>query len=341
MTAPDLVIAAIVPCYNEAPAIAKVVRDLQRAVPGIDVYVYDNNSTDGTAEVARAAGAEVRYERMKGKGNVLRRAFGDIDADVYVLIDGDDTYDASAAPRMIQTLLDGPYDHVLGTRVDDPNASAYRPGHATGNKIFNRIVGRLFGLPVTDMLSGYRVMSRRFVKSFPALSREFETETEITVHSMNLRVPQIEIPTAFKDRAEGTESKLNTVSDGLKILSLIGHLIRFERPVLFHGLIGAIFALIAIVLAIPLFVEYAHTGLVPRFPTAVLAASLMVIAILTWVLGFVLEGITRLRRETSRLNYLTYSAPGQPIKRLPLEHPAPAGTADPAPASPAPAQHAN
>jgi glycosyltransferase involved in cell wall biosynthesis len=320
----DLVIAAIVPCYNEAPAIAKVVTDLKASVPGIRVVVYDNNSTDGTDEVARAAGAEVRYERLKGKGNVIRRAFGDIDADVYLLIDGDDTYDASAAPELIATLLEGPYDHVLGTRVDDPEATAYRPGHEAGNRVFNRIVSRLFGLPVTDMLSGYRVMSRRFVKSFPALSREFETETEITVHSMNLRVPQIEVPTMFKDRAEGTESKLNTVSDGIKILTLIGHLIRFERPVLFHGLIGAVFAIVAVILSIPLFVVYGQTGLVPRFPTAFLAASLMVIAFLTWILGFVLEGVTRLRRETSRLNYLTYSAPGQHVKRLPLEHPEPA-----------------
>jgi glycosyltransferase involved in cell wall biosynthesis len=323
VTPDDLVIAAIVPCHNEAPAIHKVVTDLKAAVPGIHVYVYDNNSSDGTDEEARRAGAEVRYEHTKGKGNVIRRAFGDIDADVYLMIDGDDTYDAAAAPEMIRTLLEGPYDHILGVRQDDPSSTAYRPGHEAGNRAFNRVVGRLFGTPVSDMLSGYRVMSRRFVKSFPALSREFETETELTVHVMNLRVPHTEVPVGFRDRAEGTESKLNTYSDGFKILSLIAHLIRFERPVLFHGLIGAVFALVALVLAIPLFVEYGKTGLVPRFPTAFLAASLMVIAFLTWILGFILEGITRLRRETSRLNYLTYSAPGRSERRLPLDHSAP------------------
>ena len=321
VTHDDLVIAAIVPCHNEAPAIHKVVTDLKAAVPGIHVYVYDNNSTDGTDEVARRAGAEVRYEHTKGKGNVIRRAFGDIDADVYLMIDGDDTYDAAAAPEMIRTLLEGPYDHILGVRQDDPEATAYRPGHEAGNRMFNRVVGKLFGTPVSDMLSGYRVMSRRFVKSFPALSREFETETELTVHVMNLRVPHTEVPVGFKDRAEGTESKLNTYSDGFKILSLIAHLIRFERPVLFHGIMGAIFAVVAIVLAIPLFIEYGRTGLVPRFPTAFLAASLMVIAFLTWILGFILEGVTRLRRETSRLNYLTYSAPGTSTRRLPVDHP--------------------
>lgn len=323
MTPDDLVIAAIVPCHNEAPAIHKVVTDLKAAVPGIHVYVYDNNSTDGTDEVARRAGAEVRYEHTKGKGNVIRRAFGDIDADVYLMIDGDDTYDAAAAPEMIRTLLEGPYDHILGVRQDDPTSTAYRPGHEAGNRMFNRVVGRMFGTPVSDMLSGYRVMSRRFVKSFPALSREFETETELTVHVMNLRVPHAEVPIAFKDRAEGTESKLNTYSDGFKILSLIAHLVRFERPVLFHGLIGAVFAVIALVLAIPLFIEFGRTGLVPRFPTAFLAASLMVIAFLTWILGFILEGVTRLRRETSRLNYLTYSAPGTSERRLPISHSAP------------------
>ncbi|MFZ7089068.1 glycosyltransferase family 2 protein [Curtobacterium sp. RRHDQ10] len=321
MTDDDLVIAAIVPCYNEAAAVGKVVTDLLEAVPGIHVFVYDNNSTDGTDELARAAGATVRYERTKGKGNVIRRAFGDIDADVYLLIDGDDTYDASAAPEMIRTLLEGPYDHILGVRQDDPEATAYRPGHEAGNRAFNTIVGRIFGLPVSDMLSGYRIFSRRFVKSFPALSKEFEIETELTIHSMNLRIPQTEVPVGFRDRPEGSESKLSTVKDGLKILSLIAHLIRYERPLLFHGILGGVFALVAVILAIPLFVEFSETGLVPRFPTAILAGLLMVIAFFTWLVGFVLDGITRSRRETSRLAYLTYAAPNSPGVRLAWDAP--------------------
>ena len=222
-------IAAIVPCYNEEAAVGTVVTDLKNAVPGIEVYVYDNNSSDRTAEVAAAAGAIVRTETRKGKGNVVRRAFADIDADVYVMIDGDDTYDASAAPEMIDLLVRENLDHVLGCRVDDKDNSAYRPGHAQGNKMFNSLVGFLFGDTVTDMLSGYRVFSRRFVKSFPALSREFEIETELTVHSMALRVPQAEYGVGFKDRPAGSESKLRTFHDGFRILGLIGRLVAHER----------------------------------------------------------------------------------------------------------------
>ncbi|MEO8750057.1 MAG: glycosyltransferase, partial [Allobranchiibius sp.] len=206
-------IAAIVPCYNEEVAVGQVVKDLLAAVDGIVVYVYDNNCSDDTVRVATEAGAVVRSESRKGKGNVVRRAFADIDADVYLLIDGDDTYDASAAPQLIETLLSGPYDHVLGVRTDNPDATAYRPGHASGNRLFNRLITALFGEPVTDMLSGYRVFSHRFVKSFPALAREFEIETELTVHAVNLRVPQIEVPVGFKDRPEGSESKLRTYHD--------------------------------------------------------------------------------------------------------------------------------
>lgn len=313
MTPDDLVIAAIVPCHNEAASVAKVVTDLRRAVPGMHVYVYDNRSTDGTDEIAREAGAIVRYEDLKGKGNVIRRAFGDIDADVYLLIDGDDTYEAEAAPEMIETLLRGPYDHVLGVRKDEQATSAYRPGHEAGNKAFNRLVSRLFGLPVTDMLSGYRVFSRRFVKSFPALSREFEVETELTIHSATLRLPQTEFEVGFRDRPEGSESKLNTVKDGFKILNLIGHLIRYERPLLFHGVIGGLFVLVSLALGLPVVAEFAETGLVPRFPTALLAASLTIVGVLTWSVGLVLDGVTRARRETSRLSYLAYSAPGRRV----------------------------
>lgn len=301
-------IAAIVPCHNEAAAIRQVVEDLKRVQPDMTIYVYDNRSTDDTAAIAAEAGAIVRHEKMKGKGNVIRRAFADVDADIYVLIDGDDTYDAEALPSMIRELREGPLDHVVGVRKQ-VSATAYRPGHSSGNKAFNALVSRVFGYRVNDMLSGYRVFSRRFVKSFPAVSREFEVETELTVHSMNLRVPQAEVEVGFKDRPEGSESKLNTYSDGIKILRLIVSLVRHERPWLFHGLAGALVLIASLILGIPIVAEFAETGLVPRFPTAFLAASLAIIAVLVWLLGLILDGIAKSRRETSRLSYLTFPAP--------------------------------
>ncbi len=297
-------IAAIVPCYNEAIAIGKVVTDLRNAVPEMTIYVYDNNSTDGTDIAARDAGAVVRYERNKGKGNVIRRAFADIEADIYLMIDGDDTYDASAAPAMIQALLEGPFDHVLGVRKEE-GVGAYRPGHSTGNRAFNIVVERIFGVAVRDMLSGYRVFSRRFVKSFPAVSREFETETELTIHAANLRVPQVEVEVGFQDRPEGAESKLRTYRDGFKILKLILHLTRVERPVLFHSVVAAFFALIGIGLALPVFIEYLNTGLVPRFPTAILAAVTELIAIMSFFLGLTLSAVKRSKDENMRLVYLS------------------------------------
>jgi glycosyltransferase involved in cell wall biosynthesis len=306
-TAP--VVVAIVPCYNEEAAVGKVVADLTAAVPGITVYVYDNNSSDRTAEVARAAGAIVRTELRRGKGNVVRRAFADLDADVYLLIDGDDTYDAAAAPHLIETLLSGPYDHVLGVRTEETDQSAYRPGHAAGNKMFNRLVSALFGEPVSDMLSGYRVFSRRFVKSFPALSREFEIETELTVHSVNLRVPQVEVAVGFRDRPEGSESKLRTYHDGFRILRLIGELLQYERPLAFFGSIGAALVLVSIALGIPIVWTFAHTHTVPRLPTAVLASSLVIVAMLSLVVGLVLNGVLRARQEAARLQYLRWPAP--------------------------------
>lgn len=299
-----LSIAAIVPCYNEEVAVAAVVNDLRAAVEGITVYVYDNNSTDRTAEVAAEAGAIVRTESRKGKGNVVRRAFADIEADVYLLIDGDDTYEAAAAPKLIATLLSGPYDHVLGVRTDDPDASAYRPGHAAGNRLFNRLITTLFGEQVTDMLSGYRVFSRRFVKSFPALAREFEIETELTVHAVNLRVPQIEVPVGFRDRPEGSESKLRTYHDGFRILRLIGGLLQYERPLALFSGIGAFLTLVAVVLGAPLVITFARTHTVPRLPTAVLTTGLLLAACLSIVIGLILNGILRLRQETARLSYL-------------------------------------
>jgi len=297
-------IAAIVPCYNEEVAVANVVTDLLDAVPGMTVYVYDNNSSDRTAEVAAAAGAVVRTELRKGKGNVVRRAFADIDADIYLLIDGDDTYDAAAAPQLIETLLSGPYDHLLGVRTEDSDTSAYRPRHAAGNRLFNRLISRLFGEPVTDMLSGYRVFSRRFVKSFPSLSREFEIETELTVHAVNLRIPQIEVPVGFRDRPAGSESKLRTYHDGFRILRLIGGLVQYERPLALFSGIGALFMLIAVILGVPLLVTFADTHEVPRLPTAVLATGLVLVGVLSIVVGLIVNGILRLRQETARLTYL-------------------------------------
>jgi len=303
-------IAAIVPCYNEALAIEKVVQDLKAAVPDMEVYVYDNNSSDGTSEIAAAAGAIVRHEHQKGKGNVVRRAFADVEADIYVLIDGDDTYDASYLPAMIAELRRGPYDHILGVRKET-TTTAYRPGHALGNRGFNWLVGSIFGQPVSDMLSGYRVFSRRFVKSFPALSREFEIETELTVHSMSLRVPQREVEVGFKDRPEGSESKLRTYHDGFRILSLVAQLIRHERPMFFYGLLGALAAVVGVLLSIPVFIEFFETGLVARFPTAVLSLGFVLAGALSGTIGLVLDGVLRGRREFSRLSYLRWSAAPQ------------------------------
>lgn len=301
-----LSIAVIVPCHNEEIAIPTVVADLKMALPSATIYVYDNRSTDRTAEAAAAAGAVVRREELKGKGNVVRRAFADIDADVYVLIDGDDTYDAAVAPQMIEVLLSGPYDHVLGVRKQ-VSETAYRPGHSAGNRAFNRLVGGLFGRPVSDMLSGYRVFSRRFVKSFPSLSREFEIETELTVHAMNLRVPQVEIEVGFKDRPEGSESKLRTYRDGFKILGLVTDLLRHERPLAFYGVLGWVTFVIGVVLAIPIVIEFLQTGLVPRLPTAVLASGFGVVAFLLWAVGLILDGVLKGRQELARLAYLRIS----------------------------------
>ena len=305
----QLRIAAIVPCHNEDAAVGKVVQELRAAVPTMDVYVYDNRSTDETQERAREAGAIVRVEAEKGKGNVVRRAFGDLDADVYLLIDGDDTYDASASSTMIRTLLAGPYDHVLGVRtIADPTSSAYRPGHERGNRALNGIVGWAFGTNVGDMLSGYRVFSRRFVKSFPAVSREFEIETELTVHSLALRVPQTSVPIGFKDRPAGSESKLRTYRDGSRILKLIVSLVRHERPVAFYGLLGAALVLAALILAIPVVIDFARTGLVERFPTLFFAFTLLLAGCLMLAAGLVLDGIRKSRHEQARLAYLQYPA---------------------------------
>jgi glycosyltransferase involved in cell wall biosynthesis len=304
-------IAAIVPCHNEEVAVAKVVADLHASVPGMTVYVYDNCSTDRTIERAQQAGAVVRSEPLKGKGNVVRRAFADIDADIYLLIDGDDTYDAGAAPIMIQKLVDQHLDHVLGVRREverTAGSSAYRPAHETGNRALNKIVCAIFGDTLGDMLSGYRVFSRRFVKSFPAVSKEFEIETELTVHSLALRIPSTSVQVGFRDRAAGSESKLRTYRDGWKILHVIINLFRHERPITFFGLFAALTGLIAVALGTPVLVQYLQTDMVPRFPTLFVSSFLLMVSVLAMVAGLVLDGIRKARHEHSRLAYMRHPA---------------------------------
>ena len=304
-------IAVIVPCYNEEIAIAGVVRDFRNALPTARVYVYDNKSTDRTAELAAQAGAVVGFEPFPGKGNVMRRMFSDIDADVYVLVDGDDTYDSASAPAMIRLLLDGQLDMVNGVRVSTQK-EAYRFGHRFGNVLLTDMVAMTFGRQFTDMLSGYRVFSRRFVKSFPALATGFEIETELTVHALELRMKTAELPTPYKERPEGSASKLNTLRDGVRILRTIAKLIKEERPIWFFGSIALALALFSVGLAAPLFAEYWRIGLVPRLPTATLTASIMLLAFLSLTCGLILESVTRTRQELKRLAYLAIAAPGWP-----------------------------
>ena len=258
--------------------------------------------------MAAAAGAVVRQETLKGKGNVIRRALADVDADIYLMIDGDDTYDADAAPRMIKTMLEGPYDHVTGVRTPEGDG-AYRSGHEMGNRFFNRVVSVIFGHPVNDMLSGYRVFSRRFVKSFPAVSRAFEIETELTVHAINNRVPQAEVPVGFRDRPEGSESKLRTYHDGFRILRMIARLLHHERPLALYGVLSAALVLVGLGLGAPVIVEFARTGLVPRFPTAFLAASVMLLSVITLLIGILLDGLRKVRQENTRIAYMSLPAP--------------------------------
>ncbi|MBB3175907.1 glycosyltransferase family 2 protein [Variovorax sp. Sphag1AA] len=296
-------VAVLIPCYNEEAAIEQVVRGFRASLPHADIYVYDNNSRDDTQEVARKAGAIVRVERRQGKGNVVRRMFADIDSDVYVLVDGDATYDASAAPEMIARLIEEENDMVVACRVHD-TADAYRPGHQFGNAVLTGFVAWLFGKSFTDILSGYRVFSRRFVKSFPALSKGFETETELTVHALELRMPVAEIETPYGARPPGSVSKLSTYSDGLRILRLILALYKHERPLLFFAVIAFVLAVVSLGLATPVVIEWSRTGLVPRFPTAILATGIMILACLSLTAGMVLETVTRGRQELKRLMYL-------------------------------------
>jgi len=304
-------VAVLIPCYNEETTIATVVRDFRAALPGAVIYVYDNNSTDRTVEIARAAGAVVRRETHQGKGYVVRRMFADVDADLYVLTDGDATYDAPSAPAMIIQLIEEQLDMVVGARVDREEA-AYRLGHRAGNRLLTGFVRHIFGRSFSDMLSGYRVFSRRFVKSFPVLSGGFEIETELTIHALELELPVNELDTPYYARPKCSASKLNTWRDGLRILSSIFEIYRAERPLPFFFTIGAALAIVAIGLAIPIFITFLQQGNVPRFPTAILATGLMLAAFLAFASGLVLDTVTRGRRETKLLAYLRYSAPGDP-----------------------------
>ena len=302
-TTPRPVIAVLVPCYNEEAAIERVVREFRAALPEATIFVYDNNSKDRTLAVARAAGAEVRVERRQGKGNVVRRMFADIEADAYVLVDGDATYHAPSARAMVQCLFDESLDMVVGCRVHTQQ-EAYRAGHQFGNAMLTGFVARLFGRTFSDILSGYRVFSRRFVKSFPALSVGFETETELTVHALELRMPVMEIETPYGARLEGSVSKLSTYRDGFRILRLILQLYKHERPLAYFSIVAGVLALLSVTLGLPLVFEWLRTGLVPRFPTAILTTGIMIMAFLSLTVGLILETVTRGRQELKRLIYL-------------------------------------
>jgi len=301
-------IAVLLPCHNEAAAIKNVIKAFQQSLPSAKIYVYDNCSTDDTAKIAKASGAIVCHEPQKGKGNVIRRMFADIDADIYVLADGDLTYDANAAPKLIEKLISENLDMVVGTRIDNQQSDIYRAGHRFGNSLFNRFVRFLFGNKFTDILSGYRVFSKRFIKSFPAVSRGFDTEVELTIHSLELRLPVAEIATEYAARPEGSESKLRSYRDGIRILLRILVMLKESRPLFFFGSIAGIFALLAIGLAFPLLITYVKTGLVPRMPTAILSTGMMLIAVISFTCGIVLDSVCRGRREKKYLRYLSHSS---------------------------------
>jgi len=301
-------IAVLIPCYNEEAAIGKVVRDFRAALPDAAVYVYDNNSRDGTIARAQEAGAIVRREPRQGKGNVVRRMFADVEADIYILVDGDDTYDASAAPDLVKALAEGGYDIVSGRRVA-LEKSAYRAGHVLGNKLLTGLTAMMFRVKLADLLTGYRIMSRRFVKSFPFTAEGFGIETELTVHAVRLLMPMVEIDTNYKERPAGSVSKLSTYKDGFRILFTIAGLVREERPLTFYTAIFAIAAIFSLIIGTPVVIEYLHTGLVPRLPTAVLATGLMVVAFISLAVGLILDTVTRGRWEAKRMAYLAIPGP--------------------------------
>ena len=302
-------IAVLVPCYNEAVTVAKVVQDFRAALPAASIHVFDNNSKDDTALIARREGAQVQSVTLQGKGHVVRRLFADVEADYYVLVDGDDTYDAASAQKLVDHCREGRYDMVVAVRHATADA-AYRSGHAWGNKMLTGFLSWLFGRACQDILSGYRVFSRRFAKSFPVLSEGFEIETELTVHALELKMPVGEVDTPYGERPEGSFSKLSTYKDGWRILRTMIRLFSAERPLTFFSLIAALLVIVSTVLAVPLLTTYLQTGLVPRFPTAILATGLMVLAALSFFAGLILDTVTRGRRELKMLAYLRERAPG-------------------------------
>jgi glycosyltransferase involved in cell wall biosynthesis len=303
MVAPH--VAVILPCYNEGDAIAAVVADFRKALPAATVYVFDNASIDDTSEKASAAGAVVRLVRQRGKGNVLRQAFAQVEADVYVIADGDGTYDAAHAPELVSTLWNEQLDMVVGTREHRGERGAYRGGHQTGNRAFNWLVQRLFGEAFVDIFSGYRVFSRPFVKSFPALATGFETETEMSLHAIQLGLACVEIPTLYRPRGEAGESKLNTFRDGFRILWFIARLLKHLRPLFLFAVLASLTALASLAIGFGVVVEFMETGLVPRLPTAVAAASLMIIAGVGLATGLILDSVAYTQQETKRLAYLS------------------------------------
>lgn len=302
-------IAVILPCHNEESAIAKVVEDFRLALPNARIYVYDNASTDNTAKVARAAGAIVGKEQQAGKGNVIRRMFADVEADVYLMADGDGTYDPSVAPKMIETLVDGNLDMVVGSRVPVNSDEAYRRGHVLGNRLLTGLVVLIFGRGVTDMLSGYRAFSKRFVKTFPTTSRNFEIETEMTIHALQMSLPMAEISAPYFKRIEGSQSKLSTYKDGFRILRFIALMMKEIKPLIFFSLLASLLAFLSLAFFVPVMEEYLSTGLVPRLPTAILSLGLMLAAMILLVCGLFLDSIARLRLEQKRLAYLTFPSP--------------------------------
>lgn len=302
-------IAVLVPCYNEAITVAKVIADFRAALPDAEICVFDNNSKDDTAAIARAHGARVQSVGLQGKGHVVRRLFADVEADLYVLVDGDDTYHAASAPALVRHAREGRYDMVVAVRHATDVAAAYRFGHAWGNRMLTGFLAWLFGRPCKDILSGYRVFSRRYVKSFPVLSEGFEIETEFTVHALELKMAVGEFDTPYGERPEGSVSKLSTYKDGWRILRTMIRLFNAERPLAFYSTLAAALAVIANAIALPLLLTYLDTGLVPRFPTAILATGLMVLAAMSFVAGLVLDTVTRGRRELKMLAYLREAAP--------------------------------
>jgi glycosyltransferase involved in cell wall biosynthesis len=297
-------IAVLIPCFNEAATIGAVVADFRCTLPNAEIYVYDNDSSDESSSLALKAGARVRREGLRGKGNVVRRMFSDVEADLYVLVDGDGTYEATSAVEMIRMLLESHLDMVNGVRVSSHQA-AYRPGHRMGNMMLSGIVAWVFGDRIEDMLSGYRVFSRRFVKSFPALSSGFETETELTIHALELRVPLGELEVPYSCRVEGSASKLRTYSDGLRILRTIVWLLKEERPLQFFSIVALLLFVLGCAISVPVLMEYHRTGLVPRFPTAFLSMGIVLLSFLSLVCGMILDSVAHGRKEAKRMVYLS------------------------------------